>query len=160
MIRRYKAGDEDSIARIYHDAIMQLTANDYTPEQLRAWANPPVNPEHWKHRCREKQPFVNEREGQVAGFMELDTDGHIDCAFVDPAHVRTRVMSELMEEVKRRARQKGICKLFVEVSKTARPFFEFHGFSWVRDGSVTVRGATLEHAVMECLLNAHKTNCS
>jgi len=149
MIRKYKAGDEQHIARIYHDAIYQLAAKDYTQQQLDAWANPPVNHERSKQRCEAKQPFVNEREGRVAGFMELDPDGHIDCVYVDPAYSRMGVMSEIMEEVKKTARQMNLPKLFAEVSKTARPFFEYHGFVWIRDNIVNIRGVDIENYIME-----------
>ncbi len=158
MIRRYKTGDEKSIARIYHDAIYQLAASDYTREQLNAWANPPVNCEHWEHRCKIKQPFVNEVEGRVVGFIELDPDGHIDCAFVDPAHSKVGIMSEIMEEIKRTARQRNIPRLFAEVSKTARHFFERHGFVFIRDNVVNVRGASLENFTMECSLDAEQAD--
>ncbi len=152
MIRRYKSGDEQDIARIYHDAIYQLAAGDYTQQQLDAWANPPVNCEHWKNRCRAKQPFVKELDGRVVGFMELDPDGHIDCAFVDPACSRMGVMSEIMGEAKNTARKMNLPKLFVEASKTALPFFEHHGFVLIRDNVTKVRGACLENFIMECPL--------
>lgn len=151
MIRRYKTGDEKYLARIYHDAIYQLAANDYTQEQLDAWANPPLDiddPKH-KQRCEAKQPFVNEREGRVVGFIELDPDGHIDCVYVDPTYARTGVVSEIMQEVKKEAQKMNIEKLYVEVSKTARPFFEHHGFVWIRDDVVNTRGVLFDRYIME-----------
>lgn len=149
MIRKYQAGDERILARIYHDAIYQLAAGDYTREQLDAWANPPIDLERAKQRCEAKQPFVNVRAGRVVGFMELDPDGHIDCTYVDPAYARMGVMSEIMAEVKKTARQAGMPKLYAEVSKTARPFFEHHGFGWIKDLTVNVRGVSLENYLME-----------
>ncbi|MFC1760587.1 GNAT family N-acetyltransferase [Planctomycetota bacterium] len=154
MIRRYQAGDEQYIAKIYHDAIIQLAAGDYTPDQLHAWANPPVNVKHWKQRCATKQPFVKEQEGRVVGFIELDPDGHIDCTYVDPVFARTGIVSEIMHEVKRAARASGIRTLFAEVSKTARPFFVRHNFTWIRDNQTHVRGVLLENYIMECDLAA------
>ena len=154
MIRKYKPGDAKHLARIYHDAIYQLAANDYTQEQLDAWANPPLDIDDPKHtlRCEAKQPFVNEREGRVVGFMELDPDGHIDCVYVDPTYARTRVLSEIMHEVKREAKKLKIEKLYAEVSKTARPFFEYHDFVWVRDDVVNTRGVLFDRYIMEYIV--------
>ena len=149
MIRRYKTGDEKFIGRIYHDAIYQLAKNDYTQDQLDAWADPPVDLERAKRRCESKQPFVNQRDGRVVGFMEFDPDGHIDCTFVDPAYARTGVMSEIMQEVKKEAKQMNIEKLYAEVSKTARSFFEYHDFVWVRDDVVNTRGVLFNRYIME-----------
>jgi len=151
MIRKYKPGDEKYLARIYHDAIYQLAANDYTQEQLDAWANPPLDiedPKH-KHRCEAKQPFVNVRDGRVVGFMELDPNGHIDCVYVDPAYARMGVVSEIMQEVKKEAKKLNIEKLYAEVSKTARSFFEHHDFVWIRDDVVNTRGVLFDRFIME-----------
>lgn len=148
MIRRYQAGDEQAIARIYHDATLQLAANDYTPEQLEAWAKPPVDPAGWSGRCKRKRPFVNEIDGQIAGFIELDLDGHVDCTYVDPEFAAQGAMFALMLQIKVEARQMGLQRLFAEVSITARPFFETQGFAWVRGNLAETRGVTLRNFIM------------
>jgi len=156
MIRRYKAGDHLAIGRIFHDAVHQIACRDYTQEQLDAWASPPADvgqwEEDWKQRCERKIPFVKEIGGAVVGFIELDPDGHIDCTYVDPAHAGTGVMREIMAEVKREAKLRGNERLFAEVSKTGRRFFERNGFTWVRDNLVERRGVTLVNYIMECRL--------
>ena len=154
MIRRYQAGDELQIGQIFYDAVHQLAFRDYTPEQLNAWAPRHPDPELWRQRCEIKQPFVKELQGRVVGFIELDPDGHVDCTYVDPAHSGVGVMSEIMFEVKRAAIEMKLPKLFAEVSKTARPFFERHGFVWVRDNLVSLQGVSLENFIMECDLKA------
>ena len=152
MVRRYQKGDHTRIGQIYHDAVHQLAANDYTLAQRNAWSDGNINFEKWRERCERKQPFVKEIDGRVVGFMELDPDGHIDCTYVDPAYARRGVMSEIMTAVKAEARGRGITKLFAEVSKTARPFFEKHGFVHLRDNEVHIRGETLVNFIMECPL--------
>ena len=153
MVRRYQEGDHLFLGQIYHDAVHQLAAKDYTPAQLEAWASKPIGFEHWAKRAAIKQPFVKELDGRVVGFIELDSDGHVDCTYVDPAYARRGVMSELMSAVKAEARRQGAPKLFAEVSITARPFFEHHGFVHVRDNLVPIRGETLVNFIMECPLS-------
>jgi len=157
MIRRYQPGDEVFIGRIFHDAIFQLAKDDYSPAQLEAWAGPSVDPDRWKRRCLEKNPFVNEVDGKVAGFIELDPDGHIDCTYVDPAHAGRGVMSQLMDAVKEEAARQQMGGLAAEVSITARGFFERHGFVWVRDNIANVRGVSMVNYIMECRLNAEQS---
>ncbi len=152
MIRRYKEGDHLSIGQIYHDAVHQLAVKDYTRAQLNAWSDGNIDLGKWWERCERKQAFVKEIDGRVAGFMELDPDGHIDCTYVDPAYARRGVMSEIMTAVKAEARGRGIARLFAEVSKTARPFFEKHSFTHVRDNEVHIRGEMLVNYIMECHL--------
>ena len=152
MIRRYQREDHLWIGRIYHEAVHQLAAKDYTLSQCLAWSSGNIDFEKWRERCERKQPFVKEIDGRVAGFMELDPDGHIDCTYVDPAYARRGVMSEIMKAVKAEARGRGLTRLFAEVSKTARPFFEKHGFVYLRDNEVHLRGETLVNFIMECPL--------
>jgi len=150
MVRRYQDGDHFAIGRIYHEAVHQLAAKDYTPAQVLAWSDGNIDFEKWRKRCERKRAFVKELEACVVGFMELDPDGHIDCTYVDPAHARRGVMSELMEAVKAEAGRTGVGRLFAEVSKTARPFFEKHGFVHMRDNEVSIRGEVLVNYIMEC----------
>ncbi|MCW1914907.1 GNAT family N-acetyltransferase [Luteolibacter sp. GHJ8] len=149
MVRRYREGDHLEIGRIYHEAIHRLAAADYTPEQLAAWSNGKIDWEKWRERCERKQPFVKEIEGEVAGFMEMDPDGHIDCTYVNPVYARRGVMSEIMAAVKAEAERMGIKRLFAEVSITARPFFEKHGFVLVRDNQVLIGDQILINFIME-----------
>jgi putative acetyltransferase len=153
MIRKYKPGDELFIGRIFNDAIFQIARDDYTAAQLEAWAKRPADPDYWKRRCLEKEPFVNEIDGKVVGFIELEPDGHIDCTYVDPAYARRGVMSELMDAVKREALTQRIPKLLAEVSITARGFFERHGFVHLKDNLFNVRGVSMLNYIMECILH-------
>jgi putative acetyltransferase len=160
MVRRYQDGDHLSIGRIYHEAIHRLARRDYTVEQLTAWAGTKGDPEQWsrdwKARCERKRPFVKEVDGKVAGFIELDPDGHIDCTFVDPDHAGQGVMNEIMAEVKREACLLGLPRLFAEVSITARGFFERQGFEWKRDNVAAIDGIELDNFIMEWTPSVHK----
>lgn len=152
MLRRYRPGDHLAIGRIYHDAVHRLAANDYTLAQRLAWSSGNIDFDRWRERCERKQPFVKELDGQVAGFMELDPDGHIDCTYVHPDYARRGVMSEIMAAVKEEVRSKGIPRLYAEVSITARPFFEKHGFVHLRDNEVHIGEEVLMNFIMECYL--------
>lgn len=153
MVRIYQNGDHHFIGRIYHEAIHRLACRDYSDEQLDAWAGNKGDPEKWSRdwqaRCERKLPFVKILDGRVVGFIELDTDGHIDCVFVDPDHVGRGVMDEIMTEVKRQSASLGLPKLFAEVSITALKFFERQGFEWVRDNVAVIGEIELVNFIME-----------
>lgn len=153
MVRTYQDGDHLFIGRIYHEAIHRLACRDYTTEQLRAWAGTKGNhgdwSRDWKARCERKRPWVKVLDGRIAGFIELDPDGHIDCAFVDPEYAGQGVMDEIMAGVKCEAVRLGLPRLFAEVSITARKFFERQGFVWVRDNVAVIHGIGLANFIME-----------
>ena len=154
IIRKYEPGDELTIGRIYHDSVHQLTCADYTEEQRNAWATPIEGDdawaEKWRRRCDRKQPWVAVVDGDVVGFIEFDADGHIDCTYVSPDHAGKGHMSAIMERIFQEARRSNLIRLYSEVSITARPFFERHGFRVVRDNPHEVRGVPILNYIMEC----------
>ena len=156
IVRKYEPGDELTIGRIYYDAVHQLTCDHYTEEQRNAWATPIEGgdawSEKWRKRCDRKQPWVAVVDGEVAGFIELDADGHIDCTYVSPKHAGKGHMSTIMARIFQEARRSNLFRLYAEVSITARPFFERHGFRVVRDNPHTVRGVPILNYIMECWL--------
>lgn len=84
-IRTYQPQDADAIADLYHAAVHAIDPTVYSKEQQEAWAPTPPDKVFWKERLAQKQPFVAWREGRIVGFMELEADGHIDCAYTHPA---------------------------------------------------------------------------
>src|SRR5262245_4382697 len=121
MIRSYQLGDHEAIARIFPAAVHQIASTVYTPEQFLAWSAREPNYDHWQKRCAQKQPFVAVIDGQIAGFLELDPDGHIDCAYINPQFQRRGIMSRLVEHAVRTCFERGVNRLYVEASICARP---------------------------------------
>ncbi len=137
-IRKCHGADYKQIAVIFHDAVHELASKDYDSRQLEAWAPHNYELDSWRKRCEEKQPYVFDSKGVIAGYIELDPDGHIDHTYVLPSFAGQGVMFKLMNHVKSVARDKCIKQLYSEVSITARPFFERQGFVYIYDNTVTV----------------------
>ena len=55
----------------------------------------------------------------------------------------------MMEYVIEQAKQRGISRLYSEVSITARPFYERMGFNLVREQQVEMRGQLMTNFFME-----------
>ena len=154
-VRKYQPGDELTIGQIYYDAVHQLTCHDYSEKQRQAWATPfesddPAWVEKWRKRCDLKQPWVAVVDGEVADFIEFDADGHIDCTDASRAQAGKGHMSAIVERIFEEARRANLIRLFAEVSATARPFFERHGFRVVRENHHEVRGVPIMNYIMEC----------
>ncbi len=156
MIRKYQAGDEIEIGQIYYDAVHELTRDDYSEEQRKAWATPIDSDAawatKWRKRCELKQPWVAVVGDEVVGFIEFEEDGHIECTYVSPAHAGKGHMSAIMKRIFEEARKSKLIRLYAEVSITARPFFERHGFRVTRDNPHEVRGVPILNYIMECWL--------
>jgi ribosomal protein S18 acetylase RimI-like enzyme len=149
MIRPYQPGDHVAIAEIFTRAVHEIASRDYTPEQCLAWSDREPNDAHWEKRCERKRPFVAIVEGQVAGFLELDPDGHIDCAYIHPSFQHRGIMTELVRHAMQTCFSKGISRLYVEASICARPMFEKLGFKTLGENWVNVKGVELLNYKME-----------
>ena len=145
MIRKYKEGDHIYIAKIFPRAVHEIGSTVYSQEQCLAWSDTEPNPEHWKERCEEKQPFVYVLEGRVVGFCELDPDGHIDCTYIDPDFQRKGIASQLVSHAVEAAFQDGNERVYVEASICAQPLFEKLGFTVVQEQTVMIKGVGLKN---------------
>jgi putative acetyltransferase len=151
-IEPYSADRAAEIADVFHRAVHAIDGSVYTPGQKAAWAPVPPDHEYWQERLDEKRPFVAIIDDRVAGFMELDADGHIDCMYTHPDFQGQGVASALYAHLLAKARGSGIKRLYVEASLIARPFFEHRGFSVVAKNEVRRHGISLVNFTMELYL--------
>ena len=82
-------------------------------------------------------------EDEVAGFIELESDGHIDCTYVLPKYQQIGVATLLIQHVFSLAKKLGLKKLYVEASFVAKPLFEKFGFIVKRKNEVIKDGVVL-----------------
>lgn len=154
MIRIFQHDDHVAIAEIFCRAVHEIASQIYSREQCLAWSDVEPNYEHWKRRCELKRPFVFVEGAAIAGFLELDPDGHIDCAYVHPDHQRKGVVSALVRHAVETCFAFGIDRIHVEASLCARPMFEKAGFKTLSRALVNIKGVELPNFKMERLKTA------
>lgn len=149
-IRIYQHGDHAAIAEIFTSAVHEIASAVYTPAQCAAWSDRRPNPEHWRRRCELKRPFVAVADdGRIAGFLELDPDGHIDCAYTLPAFARRGVMTRLVDHAVDTCFQMNLPRVYVEASICARPLFTRAGFTTLHENLVRLGNQELLNYIME-----------
>jgi len=149
IIRPFHQGDHEAIAEIFPAAVHEIASKVYTPEQCLAWSDREPNPEHWRKRCERKRPWVAVVESRIAGFLELDPDGHIDCAYIHPDFQRRGIMSRLVEHAVAACFAAGVDRVYVEASICAKPMFERCGFRATEEREVMIKGVGLLNFHME-----------
>ncbi len=152
LIRLFQPEDGDRLAQLFHDTVREVNIRDYSPEQVKAWAPDDLYKWDWIKECTNNFTYVAEvekgNEKEIAGFAQLENDGHIDCFFCHKDYQRCGVGTRLYRAIEAKALELKIEHLFVEVSITARPFFRSRGFSVVREQQVFCRGEKLTNFVM------------
>lgn len=149
-IRRFQSPDVDQIAQLFHDTIRSVNLGDYTKEQVKAWAPDDIYFRDWEAKCLSKYTLVAETNGGViAGFAELEADGHIDCFYCHKDFLGQGVGRLLYNGIEKETQHRGLTGLFVESSITAKPFFLKMGFSIIEKQIVTTRSEKFTNFRME-----------
>jgi putative acetyltransferase len=144
-LRPYRPGDARALLDLFRDTVRRVNARDYGPDQVRAWASDDIDPARWSARFEGRFVRVAESDGRLAGFAELEPDGHLDRFYVSADHQRRGVGRALLAALVAEAGRLGLPRLFTEASLTARPFFEAHGFVVEAPQTVVVRGVAFSN---------------
>lgn len=150
VVRPYKRSDAQDLAHIYYNTIHQVNAKDYSKIQLDAWApEKRGQAEYWLKRSEKMNPLIATSNETVVGFAEFEPNGHIDCFYCHHEWVGKGVGTALMNAIHEMARDRKINRIFVEVSITALPFFEKHGFKILEKQTVFIGDIGLINFKME-----------
>lgn len=129
---------------MFLEAVTETAAADYSREQIAAWARPEQRTlADWNHAMHGRSCHVALISRQVAGFSDVSADGYIQMMFVSPRCSRQGVASALLDRVEDHARGLNAQSLSANVSITARPFFERHGFAVVAEQQAVVEGVRM-----------------
>jgi len=127
-IIEYSSNRAEEIADVFYQAVHSIDSSIYSEKQKHAWAPLPVDYGKWKKRLDQKRPYLLLINDQIAGFIELELDGHIDCLYVSPKYQRKGLASTLLKHAISSAIKLGLHQIYVEASIVAKPFFEKFGF--------------------------------
>ncbi len=148
IIREFRIGDELALYQVFFSAIHEIASQDYTPEQINAWAPAEIDREQWINKMREIKPFVVEIAGKIVAYADVQSSGYIDHFFVAGAVARQGVGSLLMNHIHQSATAQGVTMLTSHVSLTAQPFFTSFGFLIIEQCCPVIRGVALSNALM------------
>ena len=130
-IRPCAREDLPALARLFYDAV--IAVEDYSPEQIAAWAGRwqtlPDREEEFLSSCT----LVAEENGVVVGYGKLDPVGYLD---------------HLCGALEEQARRGGAERITVHASIPARRFFAQRGYEVTGVNRVPIGGVTLRNYSM------------
>ncbi|WP_434777292.1 GNAT family N-acetyltransferase [Neisseria sp. Ec49-e6-T10] len=134
---------------LFQRAVHSISDEFYTAVQREAWA--PVSPDYdsWRKKFDQSKPYICLVNEKIAGFIELNQEGYIDCLYVDPNFQCQGVASYLYHYVEELALARNNERLSVDASKVAKNFFIKKGFTVVRENQVMRYGVVLENFSMQ-----------
>lgn len=149
-IRRLAAQDIPEMRKLFRATVLTVNSKDYTKEEVEDWASCGDSVEHWK-KLLAKNDYIGALDGQggIVGFSSMNAEGYLHSMFVHKDWQGKGVATLLLSEVEKIARRYGVHKISVEVSVTARPFFEKHGYKVVKEQKAKANRLYLTNYVME-----------
>ncbi|BAY92501.1 MULTISPECIES: GNAT family N-acetyltransferase [unclassified Tolypothrix] len=151
-IRLFQQQDAEQIAQLFHETVREVNIGDYSENQVQAWAPDNINFRNWATICAERFTYVADDRGVIAGFGELETNGHIDCFYCHKNYQRMGVGSKIYAAIEAKTYELGINRLYVEASITAKRFFLSMGFSTIAEQQVERRGEIFVNYAMQKFL--------
>lgn len=161
-IRLFRPQDATQIAQLFHDTVRTINRQDYSLNQVKAWAPDDIYFRDWVKVCTSRFTYVAEnvlengdqKPGIIIGFAELEIDGHIDCFYVHRDYQGCGVGKSLYQAIESQALKLNCDRLYVEASITAKPFFQRQGFTIDQEQEVKVRGEVFKNYRLSKLLGA------
>lgn len=153
-LREFKNGDEINMSELYQRSISQLACQNYSSEQIETWLSLTPNPEVFTKKYSDGRNTVVavDENNQIAGFSDLEMDGHIDFFYVCPNHARRGIGSAMLNHIVSLAIELHIPKLYAEASGTALSSFLRQGFKKVSRRDLNIDGVDIHNYAVEKLL--------
>jgi putative acetyltransferase len=120
--------DVPDLAEIFRESIADLTSDDYSQAQQEAWASAADDEEEFALRLSGALTLVATFGGAAVGFASLADNKKIDMLYVHPAAAGQGAGAMLADALEKLAAGRGSTELTVDVSDSARGFFEKRGF--------------------------------
>lgn len=136
-VRLFEPQDAEPIAQLFHGTVREVNVRDYSTDQVRAWAPDDICFRDWDVVCASRFTYVADDQGTIAGFGELEPNGHIDCFYCHKDYQCRGVGRQIYQAIEAKAMELSLSRLFVEASITAKLFFQRMGFAVVKAQTVT-----------------------
>jgi putative acetyltransferase len=140
--------DVPILAEIFRASIEELSSDDYSDTQQQAWASAADDEEEFGKRLSSELTLVATIGGDVIGFASLADNKRVDMLYVHPVAAGQGAAAMLCDALETLAAARGTKELSVDVSDSARGFFEKRGFVAKTRNSVSVGDEWLANTTM------------
>ncbi len=147
-IRAACPDDADQIGQLIFDTVRSININDYSQEQVEAWA-----PDSQIFRTYpESFAYVAEIDGKIVGFANITPEGYLNRFYTHKDYQGQGMGSLLLTQIEEKAKLLQLPVIRTEASITAKPFFLSKGWIVKEQQTVFLRGLSFINFKMEKLV--------
>ena len=157
-LRPFLPEDAPLLADIFRAAVTELTGDDYSEAQQEAWASAAENVTEFGKDLASQLTLIATLEGSPVGFVALEGKDKIGMLYVHPAVAGQGVGAMLVDALEKLAGGRGVAKLKVDASDSARGFFEKRGYVAQQRNTVSLAGEWLANTTLQKQLAAKEAS--
>ena len=146
-VRNYRSSDCEKVAELFYETVHTVNAENYTAEQLFAWAKDERQLQTRKNDFIKQHTLIAEIDGNIVGFGSMTDAGCLDLLYIHKDFQRKGLATKLCDELER-----GFSVVVTQASVTAKPFFEKRGYSVMTGQTVERSGVKLKNYKMQKIL--------
>lgn len=143
--RHYKNDDLPEISELFFNTVHTVCAQDYTKEQLSAWAPDFTSYYSWQKSFEGRTVLLACFGEKILGFGDIAPTGYLDRFYIHRDFQGKGIGSKLLRRLESSVSGKDIT---LYASITARPFFEKMGYRTVSENYAVRDGITLKNYLM------------
>jgi len=155
-VRPFLPVDAPLLREIFRDSIEELTADDYSEAQQEAWASTANDVGDFTAKLSGQLTLVATLEGSAVGFASLEGKDKIDMLYVHPSATGQGVGAMLIDALEKLAGARGVTRLAVDASDSARGFFEKRGYVAQQRNSISIGDEWLANTTLHKQLAAKR----
>jgi putative acetyltransferase len=148
-IRIATESDLPELAALYHQTVLAIAPQRYTPAQTQAWASSALDAEHFRRFILEATTYVADDETGIVGFAGITATGHVSSTYVRGDRIHQGIGSTLMQAILEHASHHDIQRLYAEASEFSLGLFKKFGFQLYDTEIVERQGVEFKRYLVE-----------
>ncbi len=127
-LRPFLPQDAGALVELFRASIEGLTADDYDDEQRVAWMSQADDEAAFSARLAQNLTILALHQSQIVGFASFKNNQFLDMLYVHPDYSGQGVGGYLLEAIEKLSAHRGVKKITLESSDTAKDFFVARGY--------------------------------
>ena len=148
--RRAELKDIQELNSLFKSTVLTVNAQNYTADEVADWASCGDISGHWEELFSHLHFIAaTDCKGGIIGFSAVSREGYLHSLFVHKDWQSKGIGTLLLSEIEKAAIAYGARQITSDVSITARPFFEKHGYTMTKEQKAKANRLHLTNYRME-----------
>lgn len=146
ILREYNIEDCKEIVDLFYQTVHNINIQDYTKEQVDAWANKNININIWHQSLVKNYCLVAIKNDLIVGFGDINQTGYLDHLYIHKDFQNQGIATKICNKLEKKF---PVSKITTQASITAKPFFLKRGYQVIKEQQIVKNNVILTNYIME-----------